>query len=264
MGAEAAEKMARPGVLKTHLPFNKTPYSKNAKYICVARNPYDVCVSFYYHTKGFTPKSVKDVSFATFHELFISGKLSWGDYFDHVLSWYEQRDRTNVLFLTYEQAKKDTALWALKIADFLGKGYGDQLRKEPALLEKVLEVCSLENMRSVFNDSMRYLLQDLLSLPPEKALNVPGSKASKTADEATSAEAVEAEACGDDAGNLQCGDPWDTDPAAVALRLLTAEDQRNKCPTPAHATPAAKGAPSTYETALGLSLQQREPDQGLD
>lgn len=170
MGAEAAEKMARPGVLKTHLPFNKAPYSPNAKYICAARNPYDVCVSSYYHTKGFTPKTVKDVSFGTFHDLFILGKFSYGDYFDHLLSWYEQREHTNVLFVTYEQAKKDTALWALKIADFLGKGYGDQLRKEPALLQKVLDVCSLERMKSVFNDSMYNIMQDLLSLPPEKAL----------------------------------------------------------------------------------------------
>ncbi|XP_049266693.1 sulfotransferase 1C2A [Rhipicephalus sanguineus] len=170
MGAEAAEKMARPGVLKIHLPFNKAPYSEHAKYICVARNPYDVCVSFYYHTKGFTPKSVKDVSFAAFHEMFISGKLSWGDYFDHLLSWYEQRDRPNVLFLTYEEAKKDTARWALKIADFLGAEYGEDLHKQPGLLHKVLGACSLENMRCVFNDSMPNVIQDLLNLPPAKAL----------------------------------------------------------------------------------------------
>ncbi|KAH7960440.1 hypothetical protein HPB49_019578 [Dermacentor silvarum] len=95
--------------------------------------------------------------------------------------------------------------------------------------------------------------------------------ASKTADEAASAAAAEADACGDDAGNQQYGDPWDTDPAAVALRLLRAEDNR-KSPTPAHASPATKGAPSTnevarqpvYEAAFDLRLKQREPDQGPD
>ncbi|KAH6925928.1 hypothetical protein HPB50_012211 [Hyalomma asiaticum] len=170
MGAEAAEKMVRPGAIKTHLPFHKAPYSEDAKYIYVARNPYDVCVSFYYHAKGSTPKRVKDVSFARFHELFIAGKLTWGDYFDHLLSWYEMRHRPNVLFLTYEEAKKDTARWALKIADFLGKEYGDELRKEPALLRKVLRACSLENMRRVFNDSAPSTVHDLLKLPPERAL----------------------------------------------------------------------------------------------
>ncbi|KAH7958864.1 hypothetical protein HPB49_006039 [Dermacentor silvarum] len=101
--------------------------------------------------------------------------------------------------------------------------------------------------------------------------SVLGSMASTTADEGASAAAAEADACGDDAGNQQYGDPWDTDQAAVALRLLRAEDNR-KSPTPAHATPAAKGAPSTnevarqpvYEAAFDLRRKQREPDQGLD
>ncbi|KAL1485190.1 hypothetical protein MTO96_032108 [Rhipicephalus appendiculatus] len=170
MGAEAAEKMPRPGILKTHLPFDRVPYSDQAKYIYVARNPYDVCVSFYYHMKGFTPKTVKDVSFARFHELFVSDKLAWGPYFDHLHSWYSQRDRPNVLFFTYEQARKDSVFWALKIADFLGKKYGDQLREDPALLRTVLDVCSLGNMRRVFDSSTRGVLRDLLNLPPEKAL----------------------------------------------------------------------------------------------
>ncbi|KAH7973737.1 hypothetical protein HPB49_004639 [Dermacentor silvarum] len=84
--------------------------------------------------------------------------------------------------------------------------------------------------------------------------------------------AAEAEACGDEVGSPQYGDPWVTHTAAVALRLLTAEEQRNKSTTTAHATPAAKGALSTnemarqpvYETALDLRLKQREPDQDLD
>ncbi|KAK8756159.1 hypothetical protein V5799_001134 [Amblyomma americanum] len=170
MGAEAAEKMVRPGLLKVHLPFQWTPYSANAKYICVTRNPYDVCVSFYHHMKGVTPKSEIDVSFARFHELFINGKLSWGDYFDLLLSWYEHRDSENVLFFTYEKLKQDTVNWVLKIADFLGEEYGEELRKDSALLRKILDNCSLENMKGVFKDIKKTLIKDLLSLHLEKAV----------------------------------------------------------------------------------------------
>ncbi|KAH7979232.1 hypothetical protein HPB49_008798 [Dermacentor silvarum] len=93
--------------------------------------------------------------------------------------------------------------------------------------------------------------------------SVPGSKASKKADEAASAAAAEADLCAATTRAI-C--------TAVALRLLKAEENRNKSLTLAHATPAAKGAPSTtemahqpvYETALDLRLKQREPDQGLD
>ncbi|XP_037567443.1 basic salivary proline-rich protein 4-like [Dermacentor silvarum] len=82
----------------------------------------------------------------------------------------------------------------------------------------------------------------------------PGGEAYKTADEAASAAASEVEACGDNAGNAQCGDPWDTDPSAVDLLLLL------------------RGAPSTnemagqpaYETTLGPRVKQRETDQGPD
>ncbi|XP_077524214.1 sulfotransferase 1C2-like [Amblyomma americanum] len=168
MGVEAAERMTRPGVLKTHLPANKAPYSEYAKYIYVARNPYDVCVSFYYQLKGFTPKSVKDVSFSRFHELFITGKLPYGDYLDHLLSWYEYHDRSNVLLFTYEQMKKDPASGAVKIAEFLGEDYASELRRDPALFEKVLNATRLENMKELFDDMNYRLEAELLNLPPEK------------------------------------------------------------------------------------------------
>ncbi|KAL1422261.1 hypothetical protein MTO96_022141 [Rhipicephalus appendiculatus] len=83
-------------------------------------------------------------------------------------------------------------------------------------------------------------------------------------------------ACGDDAGDVQYCDPWDTGPAAVALRLLRAEEQRNnKSPTPAHAaSPAAAGGALSademarqrhiYETAFDSRVKQRDPDQDLD
>ncbi|KAH7978634.1 hypothetical protein HPB49_006249 [Dermacentor silvarum] len=43
-----------------------------------------------------------------------------------------------------------------------------------------------------------------------------------------------------DDGALQLLDPWDTDPSAVDLLLLRAEEQRNKSPTPAHAKPSGQ------------------------
>uniref|UniRef100_A0A1E1XED8 Putative sulfotransferase n=1 Tax=Amblyomma aureolatum TaxID=187763 RepID=A0A1E1XED8_9ACAR len=170
MGAEAAEKMTRPGLLKIHLPADKAPYTEDARYIYVARNPYDVCVSFYYHIKAFTPKHVKDVSFARFHELFITGKLSYGDYFDHLLSWYEHRDRPNILFFTYEQMKREPNFWTLKISDFLGEEYGSELRSDRGLFEKVLDATSVRNMKALFGDILSKIFTELLSLPPEKAL----------------------------------------------------------------------------------------------
>ncbi|KAL3194020.1 hypothetical protein MRX96_001931 [Rhipicephalus microplus] len=80
-------------------------------------------------------------------KLFIAGKLSCGDYFDHLLSWYEHRNDPNVLFFTYEEMKKDTVLWTLKIANFMGEQYGMKLREDPDLLRKVIDASSLKNMQ---------------------------------------------------------------------------------------------------------------------
>lgn len=168
MGAESVEKMPRPGVIKTHLPFHKRPYSEQAKYIYVARNPYDVCVSFYYHLKSMTPKTVEDVSFAKFHDLFLGDKLSYGAYFDHLLPWYEHRNDPNVLFVTYEKLKEETKAWTLKIANFMDAKYERTLREDQSLAEKVVDAASFINMRLVFKDALQTIMQDLLSLSRER------------------------------------------------------------------------------------------------
>lgn len=169
-GAESAEKMVRPGPIKTHLPYHVKQPSTLAKYIYVARNPYDVCVSYYYHTKALTPKSEKDVSFAKFCDMFITGKLSYCEYFDHVIPWYEHRDDPNVFFFTYESMRQDPRFWALKIADFLGDEYGKQLREDPSALRNVLDSSSMQFMKQVLNERMPKMLDELVSLPPEQTL----------------------------------------------------------------------------------------------
>ncbi|KAH7972555.1 hypothetical protein HPB52_013426 [Rhipicephalus sanguineus] len=94
MGADAPKKMPKPGALMTHLPFNMRRHSNKA------RNPYDCAVSYYHYLLGHTPKTCTDVSFETFVKAFIAGRVPYGDYFDHLLSWYEHRHDPNVLFFT--------------------------------------------------------------------------------------------------------------------------------------------------------------------
>uniref|UniRef100_A0A6M2E5L2 Putative sulfotransferase n=1 Tax=Amblyomma tuberculatum TaxID=48802 RepID=A0A6M2E5L2_9ACAR len=167
LGAEGAHAMPRPGAIKTHLPFNKQPYSPKAKYIYVTRNPYDCCVSFYYHTKNFPPYLFEDGTFDQFFDMFVEGKVDYGDYFDHVLSWYEHRGDSNVFFVTYEDIKKDTPGWVLKIADFLGKEeYGDKLRRQPDVFEKILGAISIESMKKI-NAVIKTWSKQVASAPPE-------------------------------------------------------------------------------------------------
>lgn len=150
-GADAAVHALKPGAFKTHLPFWLHPYSPDAKYIYVARNPYDCCVSFYHHTRNFAIYHYEDGTFDDFLDKFVCGKVDFGDYFDHLLSWYEHRDDANVLFVTYEDIKQNTRAWILRVAEFMGDAYGAKLREDVALLDKIVEAVSFESMKHSLN-----------------------------------------------------------------------------------------------------------------
>lgn len=160
-GAESVEDMKRPGPIKTHMAFRFQPYSKDAKYIYVARNPYDCCVSYFYHTKHMPEYHFEDGTFDQFFDMFVEGKVDFGDYFDHLLSWYDHRNDPNVLFVTYEQLKKDIRAWVLKIADFIGEEFGQKLRSDNSRVENVLQNISVKNMKETVNDSMKNLFDNL-------------------------------------------------------------------------------------------------------
>ncbi|XP_075556746.1 sulfotransferase ssu-1-like [Dermacentor variabilis] len=156
-GAESVEDMKRPGPIKTHMAFRFQPYSQHAKYIYVARNPYDCCVSYFYHTKHMPEYHFEDGTFDEFFDMFVEGKVDFGDYFDHLLSWHAHRDDPNALFVTYEQLAKDIKAWVLKIADFIGEEFVQKLRSDSSRLENVLLSISVQNMRETVNDSMKTL-----------------------------------------------------------------------------------------------------------
>ncbi|KAH9381959.1 hypothetical protein HPB48_019277 [Haemaphysalis longicornis] len=150
-GAEAPENPARWGPLMTHFPLNILQPVEAAKYIYVARNPYDCAVSYYHFIMGLTPKSVADVSFGKFLDMFLSGKVIFGDYFEHLKPWYERRSDSNVLFITYEKLKADTRAVVLRIAEFLGEEHGKALRGDDQLIERIVEACSVKSMKLFYD-----------------------------------------------------------------------------------------------------------------
>lgn len=131
--ADNLEAMPSPRLMKTHLPFNLNPYNPKSKYIYVVRNPWDCCVSYYYHHKMDPTMTAIDMTFDEYFELFITGQVGWGDFFDHVLSWFEHRNDPNVLFMTYESMKKDKKKTILSVAKFLGDSFFNDVKDEMVL-----------------------------------------------------------------------------------------------------------------------------------
>ena len=78
-------------------------FNSPAKYICVIRNPKDVCVSYYifYNMWPDVPK----LEFDQFFEYFIEGCLPFGDYFQAIRSAWQYRHYNNVLLLSYEEMR---------------------------------------------------------------------------------------------------------------------------------------------------------------
>ncbi|XP_064486818.1 sulfotransferase 1C2-like isoform X2 [Ornithodoros turicata] len=165
VGVEGAIYLSRPAAIKTHMPFHLQPFSDQSKYIYITRNPFDCCVSFYYHTKHLPEYRFEDGTFDEFFEFFLKGQVDFGDYFTHLLSWYEERNRPNIMFVTYEDLKKDTRVWIQKVADFLGDEYGRRLREHPDLLERILELTGVKHMKGWVNDLMGNVLPQVCSTP---------------------------------------------------------------------------------------------------
>jgi len=105
-------------VIKTHHGFAKVPYSREARYICVVRDPKDVCVSAYHFLRasGMGPMTP---SVPNFVEYFLSPGFQFYPWAEVVDSYWRVRDRENVLFMTYEEMKKDLRETVCKIAALL-------------------------------------------------------------------------------------------------------------------------------------------------
>ncbi|CAF4051540.1 unnamed protein product [Rotaria sp. Silwood2] len=99
--------MIRPGAIQTHYPFYCVPYHPQAKYICVIRQPKDVCVSCYQILSSNSAFRFSQIDFSTFFQLFINGQTPYIDYFDHLDSLWSHKDDENVLLVSYEQMKND-------------------------------------------------------------------------------------------------------------------------------------------------------------
>ncbi|KAL3208773.1 hypothetical protein MRX96_038832 [Rhipicephalus microplus] len=150
LGLDAIEKCARPRIVFTHLPFQLVPFSDQAKYIYVIRNPKDCCVSFYHHTKTIPAYKFQDGTFDEYFEIFLDGRTDFGSYYESLRSWYSKKDEPNVLFLTYEGMHADVRGSVLKITRFVDAGIADELERDEDKMRTVLEKSSVGSMKKEF------------------------------------------------------------------------------------------------------------------
>eukprot|EP00730_Choanoeca_flexa_P006127 TRINITY_DN12088_c0_g1_i2.p2 TRINITY_DN12088_c0_g1~~TRINITY_DN12088_c0_g1_i2.p2 ORF type:complete len:317 (+),score=60.91 TRINITY_DN12088_c0_g1_i2:2270-3220(+) len=127
-----ADQVAKPRVFKTHCWYNHVP--KGGKYIVVVRNPVDVAYSFFKFFRGwyFQPGEVDLRSFL--NEFWLSrgipdNEMQNASYHHHLLSWYEHRKDSNVLWVFFEDMKQDLEGTVRRVVAFLGLNSNDDVIK---------------------------------------------------------------------------------------------------------------------------------------
>lgn len=144
-------------IIKTHLPVELCPYSADSRYVYVTRHPascFASCVDFIATNAGATAPGLDAVE-----AWFCSSELMWwGSWPAHVSGWWDRsRDSENVLFVHFEEMKKDLGGVAQRVADFLGL---EPLAEQE--LEAIVHKCGFEYMqrfKETFEMQPPHLLQ---------------------------------------------------------------------------------------------------------
>uniref|UniRef100_A0A2K6K4H5 Sulfotransferase n=1 Tax=Rhinopithecus bieti TaxID=61621 RepID=A0A2K6K4H5_RHIBE len=110
------------------------------KFLYVARNAKDCMVS-YYHFQRMNHMLPDPGTWEEYFETFINGKVVWGSWFDHVKGWWEMKDRYQILFLFYEDIKRDPKHEIRKVMQFMGKNLDE------TVLDKIVQETSFEKMK---------------------------------------------------------------------------------------------------------------------
>ncbi|KAL8709738.1 MAG: hypothetical protein Q9220_005524 [cf. Caloplaca sp. 1 TL-2023] len=135
-----------PRIFKSHMPYDMAlggvPSANPCRYIYIARNPKDVCASYYKFESNKSWSGYYAGKWEHWLHMFIQGKVQRGDWFDHVLSWWAQRDAKNILFLIYEDLKKNPDAELNRIAAFLG------IELTPDKFEDIKEKIGFSSMKS--------------------------------------------------------------------------------------------------------------------
>lgn len=129
-------------IIKTHLPAQLCPSGPAARYIYVARHPvscFASCIDFIATNVGTMAPAIP-----AYEEWFCSPELMWwGTWTAHLRGWWDRSRRDgNVLFVHFEDMKRDLPDMVRRVAAFLGV-----VPLTEAELAQVVEKCSFSYMQ---------------------------------------------------------------------------------------------------------------------
>ena len=127
-------------VIKTHLNWELIPYSPEARYIAVIRDPKDVFVSNYFFAKGIAGPILP--SFDVLYRAFLAGNSPMGgSWAANTAGYWAQHDRPNVLVVSFKSMKKDLRGTVEEVAQFMN------VQTTPDIISEVCAKSSFEYMK---------------------------------------------------------------------------------------------------------------------
>lgn len=148
-----------PLLLATHMSYTSLPESiqkSGSKIIYICREPKATLTSYAYFANKIKMNddseatSIQQDPFQEMFQQFCEGIYPGGPYWDHVLGyWKASLERPDaVLFLKYEDLKKDILLHIRKIAEFMGKPFSAEEEKD-GVPQKIADMCSFDNLSNL-------------------------------------------------------------------------------------------------------------------
>ena len=100
---------------KSHLPLDFLPPKllETCKVVYVSRNPKDTANSFFHFLPYFNGSQ------ETFLDMFLCGEHIYGNFFSHLLGGWRNRDHPNLMFVWFEEMKKDNMATIRDLCSFL-------------------------------------------------------------------------------------------------------------------------------------------------
>jgi len=155
-----APQRGAPRAYKSHLSWHAVP--KGARYVVSFRDPKDAALSMFRFMEGwfFEPGAIEPDEFVERNYL---AQAEERDYWTHLSSWWEQRDRDDVLLLSYENMVADPEAAIRTVADFVGIALDDELL---ALTRERTSLAFMLAHKHLFDDrGMREHSEKKLGLP---------------------------------------------------------------------------------------------------